>query len=119
MRIEQIAQLALSHVLGRIARRAALALAIAAFAIVALYYFTAAGNLALQMHFGALRALLIMGAIYAGAAALTLGILWMMRAKPAGTAAPALSNQRDMQIAMLVEAVMLGYSLARKDSRVS
>jgi hypothetical protein len=30
----------------------------------------------------------------------------------------ALSRQRNMQIAMLVEAVMLGYALARKVGRV-
>jgi hypothetical protein len=31
----------------------------------------------------------------------------------------ALSSQRDMQITMLIEAVMLGYALARKGGRVS
>ena len=43
MRIEDVAGLAFAHVFGRIFRRALLILLIAGFAIVALYYFTAAG----------------------------------------------------------------------------
>jgi hypothetical protein len=40
-----------------------------------------------------------------------------MLGKTTSTGAPALSTQRDMRIAMLVEAVMLGYALARKGAR--
>lgn len=41
-----------------------------------------------------------------------------MRGRPARTANPgALANQREMQLVMLVEAVMLGYTLARKVQR--
>ena len=117
MRLENIAGLAFDHIFGRILRRALLALFIAAVAVVALYYFTAAGSLSLEMHFGALHALLIVGAVYAAAAVIAYAVWWAMRCKTASASAPVLSGQRDMQIAMLVEAVMLGYTLARKGDR--
>jgi len=118
MRLENIAGLAFDHILGRILRRALLVLLIAGFAVVALYYFTAAGSLSLETHYGALHALLIVGAVYA-AVAIAFAIWWARLNKRASVSAPVLSNQRDMQIAMLVEAVMLGYALARKGSRIS
>jgi hypothetical protein len=38
-----------------------------------------------------------------------------MRGKPAAASTPVVGNNaREMQLVMLVEAVMLGYSLARK-----
>jgi hypothetical protein len=117
MRLENIAGLAFDHIFGRILRRALLALFIAAAAVVALYYFTAAGSLSLEMHFGALHALLIVGAVYGAAAVMAYAVWWTMRRKTASANAPVLSGQRDMQIAMLVEAVMLGYALARKGDR--
>jgi hypothetical protein len=40
--------------------------------------------------------------------------VWLTRAKTSNGAAPALNNSREMQIVMLVEAAMLGYSMARK-----
>ena len=116
MRIEDVAGLAFAHVFGRIFRRALLILLIAGFAIVALYYFTAAGSLSLETHFGALHALLIVGAVYA-AAAISFAIWWALLNKPASASTPALGTPRDMQIAMLVEAVMLGYALASKGAR--
>jgi len=43
-----------------------------------------------------------------------------MRNRPARAAMPAaLAGQREMQLVMLVEAVMLGYTLARKAQRTS
>ena len=118
MRIEDVAGLAFGHIFGRIFRRALLAVIIAALVVVALYFFTLAGTMALEARYGALDARAIVGAIYAGAA-VVIAIAWAACGKPAGSKAPALSGQRDMQIAMLVEAVMLGYALARKGSRAS
>jgi hypothetical protein len=40
-----------------------------------------------------------------------------MRARTTETSTPALAQGREMQIAMLIEAVMLGYTLARKSGR--
>jgi len=114
MRLDQIAGVAVEHLLGRIIRRALLALAMAIFAVVAIYYFTAAGILALAMQFGELEALLIVGAIYTAAGGAALGVFWVMGAKPAASTPIPADKAREMQLVMLVEAVMLGYSLARK-----
>ncbi len=111
-------RVAFDLIIGRFLRRVLLALLIAAFAIVAVYYFTAAGSLALETQYGELDARLMVGAIYA-VLALGCTIWWAILSRQTSTGAPVLSNQRDMQIAMLVEAVMLGYALARKGSRAS
>ncbi len=118
MRLENIAGFAFDHIVGRFFRRMLIALAVAVFSIVAIYYFTAAGTIALDAQYGAVYACVIMGAIYAAVAAV-LAIWWAVRGNTAGSSPPALNTQRNMQIAMLVEAVMLGYALARKGTRVS
>lgn len=114
MRLENIA----GWIFGRILRRALLALLVAVFAVVAIYYFTVAGSIALETEYGLLHARLIVGGIYA-ALAISCAIWWAIQGSTATSNAPALSGQRDMQIAMLVEAVMLGYALARKGTRAS
>ncbi len=113
MRIEDVAGVAFGHIFGRILRRVLLAVIIAALAVVALYFFTVAGTIALETRYGALDAHIIIGSIYAAAAIVSV-VVWAALGKPANSSAPALSGQRDLQIAMLVEAVMLGYALARK-----
>ena len=65
MRIEDVAGLAFGHIFGRIFRRALLAVIITALAVVALYFFTLAGTMALETRYGALDARAIVGAIYA------------------------------------------------------
>ena len=114
MRLEKIAQ----RVFSRIFRRALLALLVAVFAVVAIYYFTAAGSIALETEYGLLHARLIVGGIYA-ALAIACAIWWAVQGKTAMSSVPALGGKRDMQIAMLIEAVMLGYALARKGPRAS
>ena len=116
MRLEDIAGLAFDHIFRRIFLRALIAIAVAAFGIVALYHFTIAGAIALEAQFGEVYARLIVGAIYA-TVAIAFAILWAVRGRPVSSSAPALSTQRDMKIAMLVEAVMLGYALAGKGAR--
>ena len=116
MRIDQVAEALADHLFGRMLRRALIALAIIALSVVALYDFTVAGTLALETQYGSLDARLIVGGVYA-ALALIAAIWWLVLGRPAISRAPALSNVRDMQIAMLVEAVMLGYALARKTPR--
>ena len=63
------------------------------------------------------HAQLIVGAIYTAAAAITYAIFWAMGRSSASAGAPLLTAPREMQLAMLIEAVMLGYSLARKGER--
>jgi hypothetical protein len=120
MRLTEIAEATLSHVVGRIARRAIGFASVGLLAIVMFYYASAAGVIALAIKFGTLYAYLIMAGIYAVAAAIVLIVLYATRTKAIPVqeqAANALSSPRNMQIAMLVEAVMLGYSLARKSGK--
>ncbi|HET8974707.1 MAG TPA: hypothetical protein VFN63_15625 [Pseudolabrys sp.] len=113
MRIEHIVGLAYDRLVGRLVRRAALTVAITLCVIVAIYQFTVAGSLVIQAHYGSVEAHLFVGAVYAVA-------IWTMRNRPTRAATPAtLAGQREMQLIMLVEAVMLGYTLARKAHRAS
>jgi hypothetical protein len=114
MQLENIVRRLFSHIF----RRALLVLLVAIFAVVAIYYFTVAGSIALETQYGLLHAHLIVGGTYA-ALAIAVAIWWAVEGKTANSSAPVLSGQRDMQMAMLVEAVMLGYALARKGTRAS
>jgi protein-S-isoprenylcysteine O-methyltransferase Ste14 len=114
MRIDQMIANATDHLLARLLRRVVMVCAIAIFVIVAIYHFTTAGMIALQLEFGDLDTRLIIGGIYATLAVIGAIGLWAMRAKGPNSVTPALNNPRELQIVMLVEAVMLGYSLARK-----
>jgi hypothetical protein len=118
MRRENILVGATDHLLGRLLRRAFVLVVIGICAVVALYHFTVAGTIALTGHYGDLYARLIIGGGYAAVALISLVILRAMRGKSArlrGT--PVLSNQREAQLVMLVEAVMMGFALARKGER--
>jgi hypothetical protein len=118
MRLDQITEIAADHLFGRLIRRSLMALAVAALGIVAIYYFTVAGTIALEIQYGTLYARVIVGAIYT-AIAILIAIVWAMQGRATTSSTPVLSTQRDMQIAMLVEAVMLGYALARKSTRAT
>ena len=121
MRLTEIAEATVRHMIGRLLRRAILFAALGAFVLIAFYYCSAAGTIALTQQYGSLAAYMIMAAIYATAAVIVLIAIYATRAKPEAASLPtqekvanALSSPRNMQIAMLIEAVMLGYSLARK-----
>lgn len=115
MRLEQIAGLAFSHLLGRLLRRIVLLLLVVASAIIAIYQFTVAASLALEAHYDAIHAKLVVGASYAGIAVVFALVLWALRQRNNGVAPQtSLAHQREVQLVMLVEALMLGYSLAKK-----
>jgi hypothetical protein len=120
MRLDQIAGAAVNQLLGRLLRRALMILIFAICAIVAIYQFSVVGMLALQEQYGPLQAHLIFGAGYSAAGLIALAIWWAMRGKNGNNGIPALQgHQRELQVAMLVEAVMLGYSLAQKSPRAN
>ena len=120
MRIEHIAGLAYDRLVGRVVRRAALMVAIMLCALVAIYQFTVAGSLVVQAHYGSIEAHLFVGAVYTLLGLTGAVAIWTMRNRPTRAATPAaLTGQREMQLMMLVEAVMLGYALARKAPRAS
>lgn len=117
MRLDQIATATLSHLLGGLLRRVVVAAVMVIFAVVGVYQFSVAGTLELGARVGDVNAHLIVGAIYAALALASLITLWAIRSRETANAPPALTQPREMQIAMLIEAVMLGYTLARKNER--
>jgi len=118
MQLTDITAATVSVVAGRLLRRLGIALVLTFFALIALYYFTTAGLVALQMNFGLLQGLLIVGAIYAATAVVLLVALLATRRKSVlTTSARGTSVSRNMQVTMLLEAVMLGYMLANRTGR--
>jgi len=118
MHLTDITAATVSVVAGRLLRRLGIALVLTFFALIALYYFTTAGLVALQMNFGLLQGLLIVGAIYAATAVVLLVALLATRRKSVlTTSARGTSVSRNMQVTMLLEAVMLGYMLANRTGR--
>jgi hypothetical protein len=115
MQITDVVGTIIQRVTGRLLRRALGGLLLALFFLGALYHLTVAGTLALELQFGALNARLIIGAAYALAAVITFAALWATRAKlkPRGDRAGLLNSTRDLQIAMIIEAVLLGFSLSK------
>jgi predicted signal transduction protein with EAL and GGDEF domain len=120
MRLTELAEATISPLVARLVRRAALFVALGLLGIVTLYYVSAAGTVALALEYGPVTAYLIMGGIYALlaiAVAITL-LATRSRAVPAqdpvANALSSTSSSRNMQIAALIEALMLGYTLARK-----
>lgn len=112
--------LTFDRLVGRLLRRAALVAVIALCTLVAVYQFTIAGYFVVQANYGDVEAHLFVGAVYTFLALVGAAIIWAMRNRPARAATPAaLAGQREMQLIMLVEAVMLGYTLARKAHRTS
>lgn len=112
----RIAEIVFSYLFGRAMRRAMLVALIGVFTFTAIYHFTIAGTLALEAQYGLLYARVIVAAAYSAAALVTTIIFWTMRTKRpnekrvvGATAAP-----RNAQIAMLIEAGMLGYTFGRK-----
>jgi len=116
MRLFHISEFAIDHLFSRLKRRTIGASLLVLFTVVAVYYFTIAGTQALEAEYGLLHARLIVAAIYTAAAVIALIVLWAMRRKPLikDQTADALMSPRNAQFAMLIEAAMLGYVLARK-----
>ncbi|HZP74865.1 MAG TPA: hypothetical protein VFB45_01865 [Pseudolabrys sp.] len=119
MRINHIAEMAFEQLFGRLLRRAIGVALVALFALIALYHFTVAGTLALEAQYGLLTARLIVAVIYTLAALVTLLVLWSTRnGKLAGRSndlgLASTRGAQNTQLAMLVEAVLIGYSLARR-----
>lgn len=118
MNFNNLIAAAATRLLGRVVRRMLVVVVMGVCTIVALYHLTIAGNIVLTAQFGDLDARLIIGAVYVAMALISLVIFWAMRGKSVKFSdTPALNSPPNLQFAMLVEAVMLGYALARKDAR--
>jgi hypothetical protein len=119
MSLANIAAAAAEELATKYMWRLLAALMAALFALVTLYHLTVAGILALEAQFGMLYARLIVAGIFLVLTLASAGMLWAMRRK---AATPSLSGEpsaRAMQIAMLVEAAMLGFEVSRKNEKAS
>ena len=114
MRLENVVSHTVGQVVSRLLRRAIAMAVLALFALGAIYHFSVAGVLALEQHFGALTARLIVAGVYLLIALAVLGYLYATRAKLPVQQRPGISRApQDVQIAMLIESVLQGYALAR------
>jgi len=117
VQITDIVGVLIRRVTGRLIRRAIAGLVCLVFAFGALYHLTVAATLALEMRFGVLPTRLAIGGCYALVAIATAIVLFATRAKLAANRGAGLSNSsRDLQIAMIVESILLGLALARGTS---
>jgi hypothetical protein len=121
MRLDHRIANIVSLVIGRLARRAVAVLLLGLLVLGTIYHLTVAGTLGLAEHYGAIHARLIIAAIYFVAALAPLGFLIATRAKPAPApkADDAMQEPHNQRIAMLIESILVGYSLAKKRSRRS
>lgn len=111
MRIDRILADIAQQLAGRLLRKLVLAIAIGVFALAGLYNVTVAGRLALEVEYGAVYAYLIVACIYA--VLVVAGIIWWVvqdRAVP--EEATTAEETPRMQMATLLDAAMVGYSLA-------
>lgn len=114
MRLDQLAAATISQIVWRLVRRALIAAVMGLFVLISVYHLTVAGTVVLELQYGPLYAHLVIAGLYIVLAVIAFATLWAMRGKPAPAPAAALDQPREMQIVALVEAAMLGYSLARK-----
>jgi len=117
--MSHIVETIVSHLVGRLLRRAAGYAAIVIALLVALYHFSIAGTMALEATYGVLTARLLIGGIYAVIAVLVLLTLWVTRRKPSPESqrvAAFLSSPQNMQVAALLEAAMIGFMAGKKTS---
>jgi type VI protein secretion system component VasK len=120
MRLEHVVSLAISQLMGRLIRRIAVMTVLALLVLVAIYHLTVAGTIALEQLYGPLIARLIIVAVYAALALIAVIYLYATRArepeiKRHGTA----KTPQDVQMAMLLDSILLGYTAARRKSRSS
>ena len=117
MSLANIAEAAAVRLLGKLALYVAFGLFGAIFTLFALYNVTIAGMTALEAQFGVVTARLIIAGIYMVLAMGTVGVLWFMASK-AGKFEPAREPApRHVQLAALIEALILGYEAAKKGRR--
>ncbi|MBI2716671.1 MAG: hypothetical protein HYX37_19825 [Rhizobiales bacterium] len=116
MRFAHITEIALDYVFGRLLRRAIVVALFVLCALIAIYHFTVAGTLALEAEYGLLYARLIVAAVYTAASLIALIVLWATRTKPLleNQVDGALITPRNAQMAMLIEAALLGFTLGKK-----
>jgi type VI protein secretion system component VasK len=121
MRLNHLTKFAFDYLVGRLLRRATGAALFILLSLIAIYHFTIAGTLALETEYGPLYARLIVATVYTAGALIVLIILWTMRPKPAieDQVPSAPTSPRSAQIALLIEAILQGFTLGKKSDRRS
>jgi hypothetical protein len=115
MQLSHITGITIQVLFGKLLRRATGIALLVLFTFVAVYHFTVAGTLELEGAYGLLYARLIIAVIYLAAALIMLIVMWTTRTKPLiKNKAAAVVSSRDVQMAALIEAAVLGYAAARK-----
>ncbi len=116
MGLTDLAGHAVERIAGRLCRRAIGWLLVVIFMLAAIYQGTAAASVALEMEFGGVRAHLIVAAFYVVIAFIGLIVLWATsrRSSAFHSHTNALGAQPELQMATIVEAMLLGYSLSRR-----
>jgi hypothetical protein len=122
MRLNDIVMAAVGGATIKLRRNAILYSLCALCAVAAIVFAASASVLALEPHVGVIYARLILAAVFAVAVVAIMLGLWLSRQPATATAqmpfhAQAQAAQRSAQfaqLAMIVEAVLLGYSMARR-----
>jgi len=117
MSLANIAEAAAGRLFGKLMLYAALAFLAGIFALVALYHLTIAGMIALEMEFGVLLARLIVAGVYLLLTLASGGMLWLLARKARKPSPAPEPTPRHIQLAALIEALILGYEMARKGRR--
>lgn len=119
MQIENVITSVIGRLMRRLVRRVIAMAVFALFVLVALYHLTVAGTVALETLYGPLYARLIIVGAYVVLAIVVFGYLVATRAKPtAAKARPNVSRAaKDVQLAMLLESILVGYTTGRSKSR--
>jgi hypothetical protein len=121
MRLGEIVEAALGEMFGRLLWRAAGVVIAALAAVASLYQLTVAGTMALELRYGALDARLIVGGAYLLVTVVAATVVWARRRPYTRTREhldEMIASPRTGQIAMLLEAAMVGFSAAKKAKSV-
>ncbi len=117
MILADIAGVAVNRIVARLMRRAVAWLFVAVAALAGLYQATVAVTVALQIEFGAIYAHLMIAAFYATAAIVTVAVLFLTGRNSFLAYESRASIGRippELQIATIVEAMLLGYAMSRR-----
>ena len=117
MSLATVAEATAGRLLGVVSRYLIFALLAAIFALVAIYHVTIAGIFALEAQVGMVYARLIVAGVYAALTLASAGMLWVMMRKAAKPSPAPEPKPRHIQLAMLIEAAILGFEVARKGTR--
>lgn len=117
MSLSDIASATIGRILGRLTRRALCWLLAGLFGLAALYQASVAAVVALEEAFGALYAHLIVAAFYLVVALAIVGYLWVSVRRPLldeDYRKTLAKLPAEAQVATIIEAMLLGYAMARR-----